>query len=106
MSGILGTYYLHRKLQAVDGAPIADSFHTTISPGQVNQSEGVSSLPRLRYRARLGWSDGPWSVTGFVDYVGRYYHDQAAPPNVNGNFCALNGGLDAGGQWRYLHVRH
>jgi hypothetical protein len=93
----LGTYYLHQKLQAVDGAPIADSFHTTISPDQVNESQGVSSLPRLRYRARLGWSDGPWSVTGFVDYVGRYYHNQQAPPNVNGNFCASNGGLDEGG---------
>ena len=96
-AGILGTYYLHQRLQAVDGAPIADLFHTTVSPGQVNESEGVGSRPRLRYRARLGWSDGPWSVTGFVDYVGRYYHDQAAPPNVNGNFCASNGGLDAAG---------
>jgi iron complex outermembrane receptor protein len=96
-AGILGTYYLHQKLQAVDGAPIADLFHTTVSPGQVNQSEGVGSRPRLRYRARLGWSDGPWTVIGFVDYVGRFYHDQAAPPNVNGNFCASNGGLDAGG---------
>jgi outer membrane receptor protein involved in Fe transport len=36
-------------------------------------------------------------MTGFVDYVGRYYHTQAPPPNVNENFCASNGGLDAAG---------
>src|SRR6185503_19298046 len=57
----------------------------------------VESLPRFRYRARLGWSKGPWSVTGFMDYNSHFFHTQAAPPDVNGNFCASNGGLDAAG---------
>jgi iron complex outermembrane receptor protein len=96
-AGILGTYYLHQKQKAADGAPITDLYHTTNSPGWVNEAEGVSNRPRLRYRARLGWSNGPWSLTGFVDYVGRYYHNQEPPPNVNGNFCAANGGLDEAG---------
>jgi len=33
-----------------------------------------------------------------MDYRSHYFHTQSAPPNVNGNFCASNGGLDAGGQ--------
>ena len=33
----------------------------------------------------------------FMDHRAHYYHTQSAPPNVNGNFCASNGGLDANG---------
>jgi len=98
--GWTGTYYLHNTNEFVPGAPgseITDMFHTTLNGGQVNEAKGVESLPRFRYRARLGWSNGPWSVTGFMDYVSHYYHTQTPPPNVNGNFCALNGGLDAAG---------
>src|SRR5262249_32808206 len=96
--GWTGTYYLHNTTELVTGAPgteMTDMFHTTLNGGQVNEAKGVESLPRFRYRARLGWSNGPWSVTGFMDYVSHYYHTQTPPPNVNGNFCALNGGLDA-----------
>ena len=32
-----------------------------------------------------------------MDYVAHYYTEQQAPPNVNGNFCADNGGLNASG---------
>jgi len=96
-AGIIGTYYLHDKQQAIAGDPIADTFHTTNSDGRENKAVGVSNLPRLRYRARLGWARGSWSVTAFADYVGRYYHNQLPPPNVNGNFCAANGGLDEAG---------
>jgi hypothetical protein len=41
----------------------------------------------MKYRGRLGWSNGPWNVTGFVDYISHYYHTQNAPPNVNGSLC-------------------
>jgi outer membrane receptor protein involved in Fe transport len=98
--GWVGTYYLHNKTENIPGAPgsvVEDSFHTTFNLGEVNQSNGVESLPRLRYRARLGWSNGPWSITGFMDYVSHFFHAQNPPPNVNGNFCATNGGLDANG---------
>ena len=99
-AGIVGSYYLHQKTEYAPGAPgsvVEDLFHTTINPGAVHEALGVQSLPNLRYRARLGWSNGPWSVTGFMDYAAHYYTGQAAPPNVNGSFCASNGGLDPSG---------
>jgi len=115
--GVTGTYYLHDTREVVPGSPgsvIQDAFHTTLNQGQINEQQGVSGIPLLRYRARLGWSNGPWSVTGFMDYVSHYFHTQSPPPDVGGyaitydangnptatasnNFCASNGGLDAGG---------
>jgi iron complex outermembrane receptor protein len=95
-TGITGTYYLHRRQQLVPGAPIIDHYHQTIaSIGGVTQA-GVETLPRMRYRARLGWSNGPWSVTGFMDYQSHYYHTQSGPPNVN-NQCLSPGGTLGGG---------
>ncbi len=98
--GWVGTYYLHNRTENIPGAPgsiVEDSFHTTLNFNDVNEATGVESLPRLRYRARLGWSNGPWSLTGFMDYQSHFFHSQNPPPNVNGNFCAANGGLDANG---------
>ena len=113
--GVLGTYYLHNKSELVPGAPgsiIQDMFHTTLNLGGINEARGVESLPRMRYRARLGWSNGPWTLTGFMDYQSHFFHTQTPPPNVGGNlvtddpitgqptvtpsnnFCASNGGLD------------
>jgi outer membrane receptor protein involved in Fe transport len=107
--GIVGTYYLHRLDQTVPGAEIQDEYHDDLNLGQVNEALGVQTQAagRLRYRARLGWSNGPWSVTGFMDYRGHYFHNQSAPPNVNGSFCAdpnvYPSGLDdAGGGGTFL----
>jgi len=95
-TGITGTYYLHRYQQIVPGAPIFDHYHQTLGPiGGVPQV-GVETLPRMRYRARLGWSNGPWNVTGFMDYQSHYYHTQSGPPNVNFQ-CATTGGTIPGG---------
>jgi iron complex outermembrane receptor protein len=96
-AGIVGTYYLHRKDQAVPGGVVQDDYHTTLNAGQPNESNGVQSqnAGQMRYRARLGWSNGPWSLTGFMDYRGHYFTTQSPPPNVNGNFCAdTPSGLD------------
>ncbi len=57
---------------------------------------GVESLPRMNYRARLGWSNGPWSLTGFMNYSSHFYHTQNAPPNVNFQ-CTTAGGTIGGG---------
>jgi len=59
---------------------------------------GVSSTTRPRhiYRARLGWSDGPWSVTGFMNYSSHFFHTQAAPPNVNFQCTTAAGTLPGG----------
>ena len=95
-TGITGTYYLHRYQQTVPGAPIIDQYHQDLSPiGGVPQN-GVETLPRMRYRARLGWSKGAWSVTGFMDYQSHYYHTQSGPPNVNFQ-CTTSGGTLPGG---------
>ena len=98
--GAIGTYYMHQYNETVPGASgsvIEDSFNTFT--GSANAvSRGVSTLPRFKYRGRLGWSNGPWNVTGFVDYQSHYFHTMAAPPNVNGNFCTSTAfGAQAGG---------
>jgi outer membrane receptor protein involved in Fe transport len=103
-AGVSGTYYLHQytanntseTLLNPAAAQIQDLYHTTLgSVGGVPQV-GVESLPILRYRARLGWSNGPWSVTGFMDYQSHFFHTQNAPPNVN-NQCIAAGGTVGGG---------
>ncbi len=94
-TGITGTYYLHSYTQSLPGQPLVDSFHQTITITSVNMT-GVEALPRLRYRARLGWSNGPWSVTGFMDYQSHFFHAQGAPVMVN-NQCQVAGGSQPGG---------
>ena len=100
-TGIVGTYYLHRLTQTVPGSPILDHYHQDLSAiGGVAQN-GVETLPRMRYRARLGWSNGAWSVTGFMDYQSHYYHTQNPPPNVNFQ-CTTAGGTLGGGTFPCL----
>jgi len=100
--GQTGTYYLHQysanflsALYPAAGVP-QDDFHTNVGTvGGIAQT-GVTSTPRLRYRGRLGWSDGPWSVTGFVNSVSHFFNTQNAPPNVNFQ-CVTAGGTVGGG---------
>jgi hypothetical protein len=56
----------------------------------------VETLPRLVYRARLGWSDGPYSITGFVNHQSHYFAPWPVPPNVNLQ-CTVAGGTTGGG---------
>ena len=106
--GMVGTYYLHRyEVNFIgnkfdpEAAAVLDQFHTTLgSVGNIAQT-GVESLPRMRYRARLGWSNGPWSLTGFMDYQSHFFHTQNAPPNVNGQ-CSVAGGTVGGGTFPCL----
>ena len=93
-AGITGTYYLSQESQ-VPGGVIDDFYHTTFPALNGLEQVGVESRPRLKYRARLGWSDGTWSVTGFMDYEGHFFHTQAAPPNVNAA-CITPGGTVGG----------
>ncbi len=96
--GITGTYYLHRWSQKVSGGTIFDEFHQTISGiGGVNNMVGVETAPRMQYRARLGWSDGPISATVFWNHQDHYYEFRtSAPPNVNFQ-CTTAGGTLGGG---------
>jgi iron complex outermembrane receptor protein len=93
-TGVTGTYYLKQPASR-NGEPAIDSlYHVDLaSVGGVAQN-GVESLPRFKYRARLGWSNGPFSVVGFMDYASHFYHSQTAPPNVN--FQCLVAGATVG----------
>jgi iron complex outermembrane receptor protein len=94
-TGMVGTYYLEQPSQVVFGGPITDFYHTDLAPVNGVQQLGVESRPRFKYRARLGWSDGTWSVTAFMDYAQHFFHTQPSPPNVN-NGCITPGGTIGG----------
>ncbi len=95
-TGVTGTYYLHDIAITVPGSPPTDRYHQTIATAAAT-SQGVSVLPYFRYRARLGWSNGPWSVTGFVNHTSHYYHTLGSPPNVNASVCVAAGSSIVGG---------
>jgi iron complex outermembrane receptor protein len=99
--GMVGTYYLHRFFVQVPGSPVTDAFHQTLGANGTLGQPGVETLPRFKYRARLGWSNGAWSVTGFMNYESHYYHTQGSPPNVN-NQCTVAGGNLGGGTFPCL----
>jgi iron complex outermembrane receptor protein len=96
-TGIVGTYYIKNETQRVPGGIITDqNYHVDLAPVGSVQQLGVESLPRFKYRARLGWSNGPWSITGFMDYSSHFFTRDAAPPNVNDQ-CISTGGTVGGG---------
>src|SRR5262249_26149694 len=81
------------------GNPIVDTlYHVDLASVGGVQQLGVESLPRFKYRARLGWSDGTWSITGFMDYASHFFHSQTAPPNLNYQ-CIQPGGTIGGGSF-------
>jgi outer membrane receptor protein involved in Fe transport len=101
-AGITGTYYLHVWTVRIPGAsgtagqPV-DGYNDNLSPvGNVLQNGVVSPRPRARSRTRLGWSNGQWDATFFMNYDGHFYHTQTVPPNVNGQ-CLTRGGTVGGG---------
>jgi outer membrane receptor protein involved in Fe transport len=96
--GAIGTYYLHQYRDTQPGTPlseITDTFHTTTGSSNA-EAEGVTTTPRMVYRARLGWTNGPWNATLFMDYKSHYYNNQGSPPNVN-NTCVSPGSGTGGG---------
>ena len=104
-TGITGTYYLHYFQNLLSGGPVVDALHNNLPAiGGVAQN-GVASIPsgqpaapRMIYRARLGWSNGTYSVTGFLNYSAHYYAPWGSPPNVNFQ-CTSPGGNTGGGSF-------
>ncbi len=95
--GATGTYYLHRFSQVVNGGPIIDEFQQDIGPVGGVQQVGVETLPRLKYRARVGWSNGPFSATLFYNFQSHFFETRVGvPPNVNFQ-CTTAGGTIGGG---------
>jgi hypothetical protein len=99
-AGIIGTYYLKQESQ-VPGAPVDDFYHTNFGPLNGVEQLGVESRPRFKYRTRVGWSDGTWSLTGFMNYESHFFHSQSAPPNVN--FGCIESGGTVGGTPAYTN---
>jgi outer membrane receptor protein involved in Fe transport len=96
-TGIVGTYYLHRYSETVAGGTIIDQLHQNLSPAGGVQQNGVETLPRMHYRARLGWSDGQFNATMFMNYDSHFYEFRSLiPPNVNLQ-CTSAGGTIGGG---------
>jgi hypothetical protein len=55
----------------------------------------------LKYRARLGWSNETWSLTGFMNYESHWFQNQSPPPNVN--FSCINTGGSISGRPTYTN---
>ena len=86
-TGITGTYYMHFYAQPAPGAAVIDYMHTDLSD---TNERGVETQPRMSYRARLGWSKGAFTVTGFMNYTSHYFSPWAVPPGVP--LCSAGGG--------------
>ena len=96
-TGITGTYYLHRWTQAVTGGPVIDGNNTNLSPVGGIAQNGVETAPKMVYRARLGWSDGPYNAAAFMNYSSHYFSPiTGAPPNVNFQCTTMGGGVGGG----------
>jgi hypothetical protein len=95
-TGVTGTYYLHRWVQTSPGGAIVDAFHQDIAAAGGVAQNGVETLPRLNYRARVGWSNGSMSATVFWNHQSHYYETRiGTPPNVN--FQCVGAGSTVGG---------
>ena len=76
-TGVTGTYYIHDYTQLVTGQTAVDAFNTLAQVGALTTRE--QRFPKLRYRARLGWADGPFSVTAFMDYTAHIFDNNVLP---------------------------
>ncbi len=95
--GATGTYYLHRLSQTVPGGPVIDQYDQNLGAIGGVAENGVETLPRLNYRARVGWSNGPFNATLFYNYNSHFFDiRQSTPPNVNMQ-CVTSGGTIGGG---------
>lgn len=79
-AGFSGTYYLHKLTQGVPGTPATDDFDkpgldapTSCAVRTHDDHCGQQQLPRLKYRLRLGWTDGTFSVTTFTNFTSHYF---------------------------------
>ena len=96
-TGITGTYYLNNQEQLVTGAAAVNYLHQNLAPIAGVTQNGVATIPRLNYQARLGWSNGPYSIIGFLNFQSHYFQTAASvPSNVNLQ-CTSSGGTVGGG---------
>jgi hypothetical protein len=77
-AGVTGSYFFHDFLQLLNNGPTNDTYHDTAT-GENRGGNANNSSEKLRYRARLGWADGPYSVTFFMDYISHSYTTNTLP---------------------------
>jgi len=76
-TGVTGTYVMDNKTVFAPGTAPISNYYTPQSPG--NPALDVGG--RLKYRARLGWSnDDGWSITGFMNFLPHFNSDTAPLP--------------------------
>jgi len=65
--GLSATYVLSLKQAVADGSPEVETVGTVGNP------------VRLRWRARSGWSAGPWDLAAFVNFTDGYRNQTVTP---------------------------
>jgi iron complex outermembrane receptor protein len=83
-ASITGTYYLNRETVGGPGQDPEEAYDSSDDrPGETRES-------RLRYRARLSWTDDAGiSIATILNYRSHYFHTQAFPPQcfISGPVC-------------------
>ena len=75
-AGVNGTYFLHDEADDGQGNFTAGPYVGDSLVAGVGNSTGS----RMRMRGQIGWSDGPYSVTTFVNYRSHYHLTVTDPP--------------------------
>jgi iron complex outermembrane receptor protein len=72
--GLNGTYFLNYKVAITENAPLLNNLNLIFNP--------------LRFRARgsLGWRNGGFEVTGFLNYENGYTNNLSAPVQQVGSY--------------------
>src|SRR5262249_11212361 len=87
----------HRYIAQVAGGTVIDAFNQNLGAVGGLLQNGVETLPRMIFRTRLGWSDGPFNATLFWNHQDHFYeYRTSTPPNVN-FACTASGGTIGGG---------
>jgi iron complex outermembrane receptor protein len=80
-TSIAGTYLEHYKYHVAPDDPIYDQAGTFGGP--------ADALPRFKGNLSSAWMNGPWTVTGRVNYVHGWYNGGNTADPVNGG-CAFS----------------
>jgi iron complex outermembrane recepter protein len=69
--GLTGSYYLNEETSA-PGFETFDNTDFDVNPIDL----GVSTVPRLKWRGHVGWSDGTFTANAYINHTGHYHGTQ------------------------------
>jgi iron complex outermembrane recepter protein len=72
-AGVNGSYVLRILSQGIAGSPVVNGFN-------LEACNCNTTTPVLKARFNLGWTDGTYTVVGFVNYNSHSYANQSLPP--------------------------